>query len=133
MSDDALPAGSWTHSLRRLAVEYDVAEASVPQLTQASHLSHLSLLNLPEKGASPELVRRWVAFWDFAASHPPLRTLSFRDPDDYDAYVVTLVMNLLGPCMRLAAKRPRLQVSVVNGSFDWPLDELRAMPPADEG
>lgn len=47
MSDDALPAGSWTHSLRRLAVEYDVAEASVPQLTQASHLSHLSLLNLP--------------------------------------------------------------------------------------
>lgn len=42
-------------------------------------------------------------------------------------------MNLLGPCMRLAAQRPRLQVSVVNCSFDWPLDELRAMTPADEG
>lgn len=128
----ALPAGSWTHSLRRLALEFNVAEASVPQLSQPAHLSHLSLLTLPEKGKTPELLRRWEAFWRFAAHHPPLISLDCRGLDDYFEPAIQEPIYMLEACMRLAAKRPRLQVSVVDANPDELLDELLAMPPADE-
>lgn len=129
---DALPAGDWLRSLRWLALEYDVAEASVPQLTQATRLSRLSLLNLPTMGDLQVYVRRWAAFWQFAATHPPLRTLDIRI-DEFTEFTGNVVCDPLEACMRLTAKRPSLRVAVRTAVSDWPLDELKAMAPAEEG
>lgn len=131
----ALPEGSWVGSLRRLAIKFYVIEASVPQLRQAMHLSCLSLLTLPEKGA-PELLRCWSAFWQFVASHPPLRILEFRvsddEDDDEDEPRGMVPVDVLEACMWLAIRRPSLRVAMLTVDSDWPLDELKAMDPSQE-
>lgn len=128
--DSALPAGDWLRSLRRLALEYHVAAASLPQLAQATRLLHLSLLNLPYRGHRPELLGRWAAFWQFVASHPPLCNLDFKGADVGYGTVST---DMLRACMHLAVKRPSLQIAVIEDNGEWPLAELQAMAPADEG
>jgi hypothetical protein len=130
----ALPAVSWTHSLRRLSTDYVVATASLPQLAAASRLSHLSLLDLPERGETPEYLQRWTALWHFAATFPPLRTLDFRAVDEGCGEVGKVPAEMVEACMRLAYKRPSLHVAVHSEDPTWPLAELQAMAPAaDEG
>lgn len=127
-----LPAGGWLRRLRRLCLEYDMVEASVPELTQATHLSRLGLLSLPIKGESPWFLGRWEAFWQFAATHPPLQTLDIQSNEGAETSG-KVVLDVAAACMHLAAKRPSLQVSLLNVESDWPLDELKAMAPAQEG
>lgn len=110
--DGALPAGGWMGSLQRLAVDAGVAVASVANLAQATRLSHLILNSQLRKFEAPELLQGWLDVWQFAASHPPLRTFEFPGTNFPEDHPDMVTVDTLHACLRLAAKRPSVRIVV---------------------
>lgn len=129
----ALPAGDWTNNLRRLAVEFRTAAASLPQLAAAQHLSHLSLMDVPEKGEGEEQLGQWEAFWRFAATHPPLQRLYFQSADEGNKPSGNVPACVLEACVQLATMRLSLQVGVRDEDLWRLLEDLKDLPLAAEG
>jgi len=117
-----------------LCVRPSLAMASVANLAQATRLSHLSLWDAPRRPADPELLQGWLDLWQFAASHPPLRTFEWTGECVHGCpeYPCVVTPDVLQACARLAAKRPSLHIVVQPDDYGWPLDEMLTIPPYED-
>lgn len=92
-----------------------VAQHSLPALTAAPQLEYLCITSIPKPPATLAAEALWQRWWDWAASHPPLRCLGLdMGPDDAEQ----LSMALLDALLALARRRPGLRIR-------------RTVPPAD--
>ena len=98
----ALPACA--PSLRWLALPLELALPSLAALAHAQQLETLCVL-LPSNSLSFD-AGQWAAFWQFVATHPPLRRFVYEVP------ATSLANNfmLLDALLLLQRRRPALQV-----------------------
>ena len=70
-----LPLGPWLLSLKQLAANWAVLASSPEALAAAKQLEHVCITGAPDFANTP--VAKRAAFWAWAATHRPLRFLSF--------------------------------------------------------
>lgn len=120
-----LPAGPWLDNLRWFGAPWMLLEAGAATLAAARQLEYLTAMTIPtttvdsedgggaEDGAGRAAAQRWAAFWEFVATHPPLRCLGIdtelRAPDQAQARAQPSIA-LLDALFRLKHRRPGLQL-----------------------
>lgn len=104
LADLSLPSGPWLASIRWLGLNFDVLTAAVDLLCGAPQLEYLCCLDCPERTAG-EMRPQWRAFWEFAATHSPLRCLGFVADDGNDFKLL-----LIDALLHLKERRPALQL-----------------------
>lgn len=83
-----------------------VALYNLPALAAASQLAHFCLTEIPPYRCAQNEDALWQRFWDWAATHPPLRCLSLEvNPADRSGLAVQLEA-----VMALARRRPGLRI-----------------------
>ncbi len=80
-----LPAGPWVSYLRVLAAPFCILRPSIELLRGAGKLEHPTSLGPPMPDGMPDgPCPGWRAFFDFLASHPPLRCFCVEsDPGEF--------------------------------------------------
>ncbi|KAL4423384.1 hypothetical protein ABPG77_004315 [Micractinium sp. CCAP 211/92] len=120
-----LPAGPWLDNLQWFRAPWALLEAGAGTLAAARQLEYLCAMFMPtttgysEDGRSAEddagraAAQRWAAFWDFAATHPPLRCLGI-DTTFHRCHPrlerATPSVALLDALVRLKHRRPGLHL-----------------------
>ncbi|PRW45179.1 lactation elevated 1 [Chlorella sorokiniana] len=89
-----------------LGLQWQEVRSNLHALAAASQLEHLCLTEVPHTRAPPSEEALWQQWWEWAATHPPLRCLSFE--------INPAVKNALGLQMsslvELARRRPQLRI-----------------------
>lgn len=89
MPDPSLPSagGPWLQSIRWLGLPWDVLQAGAGVLSAAPRLQYIYSIGTPHTDAHvghPGCLK-WCAFWEFVATHAPLRCLGYFTTDqDYE-------------------------------------------------
>ena len=105
---EQLPLPPGFPRLRCLGLDWRTTAASVPALAAMPELQELCLPDAPAKGSVAEA--QWDAFWAWAATHPPLRSLCLAsDHPDRSRNTVCSHMSLAS--LRLQRARPALLVA----------------------
>jgi hypothetical protein len=102
-----LPAGPWLSSLCHLCTHWELLAQGTAVLAQAQQLEHLAIVGIPSS-SHRATAQQWEAFWEWAATHPPLQRLSIDvneepDPSAFDGPAFDEVLKLL-------RRRPGLSV-----------------------
>lgn len=105
--DYSLPAGRYQSSLRHLVSSFYTVAASAAALGGMTRLERLSLTEPPYKLQNLE---HWDGFWDWAASHPPLRILEYMDHEEWHENAEHVSTETLNQVVQLVRRRPSLQV-----------------------
>lgn len=108
--DAPLPAGPYLATLAWLALPWAALQSSAPLLRNAPRLEYICT-----EGEQPSLLEdatqqeRWHAFWELAATHPPLRCLAVGHAPN--AHVLEACAALRGRHPALCLRTPRLVFS----------------------
>ncbi len=83
-----------------------VARNNLHVLAAASQVEHFCLAEIPVSRVPPREEALWQQFWEWAATHPPLRCLSLEaNPEDKTALVLQLAS-----LVELGRRRPELRI-----------------------
>ncbi|PRW56809.1 mitochondrial uncoupling 3 [Chlorella sorokiniana] len=112
-----LPAGPYQSSLRRLIGQFYMIAASLPVLRAMPRLEQISLTEPPSRDGYFEALLQaqtagasWHAFWDWAAQHPSLCLLEYRDAGEAYNHGGCLDISAVNSVVQLLRRRSDLDI-----------------------
>lgn len=111
--DLALPPGPWLLSIRCLGLPWTLLEAGAEPLRGAPQLEYIFSDGTPQPGTR---VEGWRAFWQFVATHAPLRCLAYAPTFSERAEVSR---GLVSALFNLHHRRPELRLRQLDRSWGY--------------